>query len=75
MKTKLNKLIRSYCQGKFWRIFLLFSVIGMSEVIGFLWIIHLIEPELILFPLYVLLSLFALSISAFIASEGKHLFK
>jgi hypothetical protein len=72
---KLNKLIRSYCQGKFWRIFLLFSVIGISEVIGLLWIAHLIQPEIQLFPIYILLSVISLFMAAFIASAGKHLLK
>lgn len=71
----LNKLIRNYCQGKFNRIFLLLSLIGTAETIVILTILHLIHPEIELLPTYLVLIGIVFSVSAFTASEGKHLFR
>lgn len=71
----LNKIIRNYCQGKFHRIFLLCSLIGMVESIVILIILHLIQPEIKLLPTFLVSIGFVFSLSAFIAIEGKHLFR
>jgi len=71
---EINKIVRDYCQGKFWRIFLLLSFIGICEV-GILMGIFSAATEQDISSLIPLFLTFVVVLSAFIASEGKHLFK
>ena len=72
---KLNHIIRSYCQGKSHRIFLLLATIGNLETIITIGIFKYFFPEIVSFFIYVIMLLIVFSISSFVAFFGKHLFR